>query len=122
MGFLVETLASFAHEGSLRQAPPHIQTEVRRAAFNWLGCAVGGSQRDATAVALRAVKAVSGPARASVLGSRERLDCSNAAFINCIASSVDASAGLPSWGSFRKPRAHANSPRISSPRTSDGAR
>lgn len=90
MGFLVETLANFALEASLRQAPPPIQNELRRAAFNWLGCAVGGSQRDATTVALRAVKAVSGAGRASVLGSRERLDCSNAAFINCIASSVDA--------------------------------
>jgi 2-methylcitrate dehydratase PrpD len=90
MGFLVETLASFALEATLRQAPPAIQNEVRRAAFNWIGCTVGGSQREATTIALRAVKAISGTGRASVLGSRDKLDCSNAAFINCIASSVDA--------------------------------
>ena len=90
MVFLVERLAHFAQTGSLRQAPSSIQDELRRAAFNWMGCALGGSQNDALAIALRAVAVISGPAQASVLGRAAKLDCSNAAFINCIASSVDA--------------------------------
>lgn len=90
MDFLVEGLARFALDGSLRKAPPAIRHEVRRAAFNWFGCALGGSRRDAVTMALKGVKAISGPPQASALGSPVMLDCSNAAFVNCIASSVDA--------------------------------
>ncbi|NDH51683.1 MAG: hypothetical protein EBY24_06785 [Betaproteobacteria bacterium] len=90
MVFLVDRLANFAQTGSLREAPSSIQDELRRAAFNWMGCAVGGSQNDAVAIALRAVEVISGPTQASVLGRAAKLDCSNTAFINCIASSVDA--------------------------------
>lgn len=90
MDYLVEKLASFALEGSVRQAPAPIRDEVRRAAFNWLGCAVGGSRREAVTIALKGVKAISGPPQACVLGNLAMLDCSNAAFVNCIASSVDA--------------------------------
>ena len=86
--FLVEKLANFALE--VPKAPAPVRHEVSRAAFNWMGCAVGGSRRDAVRIALKAVQAISGPPQACVLGSLAMLDCSNAAFVNCIASSVDA--------------------------------
>ena len=90
VNFLVENLAAFALEGTLRHVSAPIQHEVRRAAFNWVGCALGGSRREAVSMAQDGVKDISGPAQASVFGSRTMLDCSNAAFVNCLASSVDA--------------------------------
>jgi 2-methylcitrate dehydratase PrpD len=72
--------------------PEHLPAAVRREAcrtlLNWAGCAVGGSRQDASTIAVRALQPFSGPAQASLLGRRERMDILHAALVNGISSHV----------------------------------
>ena len=81
-------LARYAATASVDQIPPAVRKEATRTLLNWVGCAVGGSQQDAPAHAVAALKAFSGPAQASLFGRRERLDAMQAALVNGISSHV----------------------------------
>ena len=56
--------------------------------LNWVGCTLGGSRHETVGIAISAMAPFSGPAQASILGRKERLDILNAALINGISSHV----------------------------------
>ena len=68
--------------------PEQVRKEARRTLLNWVGCAVGGSRHETVDVAIAALAPFSGPAQATVLGRRERLDILHASLINGISSHV----------------------------------
>src|SRR5215510_4138964 len=51
-----------------------VRKEAARTLLNWVGCAVGGSRHEAVDMTLSALGPFSGPAQASLLGRKERLD------------------------------------------------
>lgn len=81
-------LARYAATAAIAQIPPAVRKEATRTLLNWAGCAVGGSQQDAPAHAVAALKPFSGPPQASLFGRKERLDAMQAALVNGISSHV----------------------------------
>jgi 2-methylcitrate dehydratase PrpD len=70
------------------ETTPAIRKEAARTLINWVACAVGGSHHEALVMALSALAPFSGPAQASVLGRKERLDVMHAALANGMSSHV----------------------------------
>jgi 2-methylcitrate dehydratase PrpD len=68
--------------------PSAVRVEACRTLLNWAGCAVGGSRHETVDITVRALAPFAGPAQASVLGRRERVDILHAALINGISSHV----------------------------------
>jgi 2-methylcitrate dehydratase PrpD len=87
---VTQRLASFVAATGGSRIPEPVRREATRAVFNWIGCAVGGSDRPAPSNALRAVERIAGRGASSIFGHGKSLDSANAAFVNCISSSVDA--------------------------------
>lgn len=81
-------LASYLVKARYEDLPPAVRKEGVRTLLNWVGVAVGGSQHETVARALRALGPFSGPEQASLLGRTERLDIMNAAFLNGVASHI----------------------------------
>jgi hypothetical protein len=65
-----------------------VRKEAARTLLNWVGCAVGGSRHETVDIAISAMAPFSGPAQASILGRKERLDILHTALINGISSHV----------------------------------
>jgi len=70
------------------ETTPAVRKEAARTLLNWVGCAVGGSRHEAVDMTLSALGPFSGPAQASVLGRKERLDVMHAALVNGMSSHV----------------------------------
>jgi 2-methylcitrate dehydratase PrpD len=87
---LLDELAAFAVDTDFASVPSKVLEEVERACLNWLACAVGGSESDATSIALRSVQRTSSLEQATVFGRDSSVDIINAAFLNCLSASVDA--------------------------------
>lgn len=85
---VTRALAEYLVRASYAELPNAVVTEAKRSCLNWLGVTVGGCRHEAVETALAAVTEFSGPARASVLGRRERLDILHTALINGISSHV----------------------------------
>jgi 2-methylcitrate dehydratase PrpD len=81
-------LARYVVSAQSADLPDGVRQEARRTLLNWVGCAVGGSRHETVEAALAALSPFSGPAQASVLGRRERLDILHAALMNGISSHV----------------------------------
>ena len=81
-------LARYATHASYTALPAHIQTEAARTFMNWMGCALGGSQEEAVAIAVDTVGEFGGGPQAAIIGHRQRTDIGNAAMVNCISSSI----------------------------------
>ena len=81
-------LAAYVVNAKADDVPPPVRAEACRTLLNWAGCAVGGSRQETVDVAVRALAPFSGPAQASLLGRRERMDVPHAALINGISSHV----------------------------------
>ncbi|HEX3746516.1 MAG TPA: MmgE/PrpD family protein [Bryobacteraceae bacterium] len=81
-------LAAWAVSARKEDVPAAIRHEALRTILNWTGCAVGGSRHDTVEIAMRAVRPFSGPAQATVVGRKERLDVLSAALLNGISSHV----------------------------------
>ncbi len=65
-----------------------VRHEVKRAFFNWLGCAVGGSKHGSIALAQAALLPVAGAPQSTIIGRRQRTDMLTASLLNCTSSSV----------------------------------
>ena len=83
-----QLLARFAVNSRPSDVPEAVAHEAKRAVLNWLGCSIAGSRTESVDCALAAVNDLSGPRLATVLGRSERLDISNAAFVNGVAADV----------------------------------
>jgi 2-methylcitrate dehydratase PrpD len=85
---VTRALARYVVGGRYADIPAPVRKEAQRTLLNWTGCAVGGSRHETLDVALAALAPFSGPAQASVLGRRDRLDVMHAALMNGISSHV----------------------------------
>jgi len=81
-------LARYVVSARPEDLPAAVQKEATRTLLNWVGCAVGGSRHETVDIAIRALSPFSGPAQATVLGRRERLDVMHAALMNGISSHI----------------------------------
>jgi 2-methylcitrate dehydratase PrpD len=85
---VTRTLAQYLVAGRFDDLPQSVRTEAARTLLNWVGSALGGSRHETMDIALAALAPFSGPAQASVLGRRERLDILHASLMNGISSHV----------------------------------
>jgi 2-methylcitrate dehydratase PrpD len=85
---VTRTLARYVLSLRYDDLPERVRQEARRTLLNWVGCAVGGSRHETLDIAIAALAPFSGPAQATVLGRRERLDILHAALMNGISSHV----------------------------------
>jgi 2-methylcitrate dehydratase PrpD len=85
---VTRTLAAYVVNAQPQDLPAPVRAEACRTLLNWAGCAVGGSRHETVDIAVRALGPLSGPAHASLLGRRERLDMLHAALVNGISSHV----------------------------------
>src|SRR5580698_4888041 len=81
-------LARFVVDSKAEDVPQLVNKEAARTLLNWAACAVGGSRNETVDIALSALMPFAGPAQATLLGRKERLDVLNAALINGIASHI----------------------------------
>ena len=81
-------LAAYVVQARPEDIPEPVWKEARRTLVNWAGCAVGGSRHETMDIAIGALAPFSGPAQASILGRRERLDALHASLMNGISSHV----------------------------------
>ena len=85
---VTRTLARHIVSAKPSDLPAPVRKEAARTLLNWVGCSVGGSRHETMGIAISALAAFSGPAQASILGRKERLDILHAALINGISSHV----------------------------------
>src|SRR5262245_16456276 len=85
---VTRTLARYLVSAKAADLPAAVRKEAARTLLNWVGCAVGGSGHETVGIAVSALAPFSGPAQASLLGRKERLDILNTALINGISSHV----------------------------------
>ncbi|KAI1316024.1 mmge/prpd family protein-like protein [Xylariaceae sp. FL0255] len=82
-------VASWVHSLQYSTLPENVINAAVRSFYNWVGCAIGGSQHEATEIAYTTLKPLFGPLTASLLGRRgQQADPQHAALINGIASHV----------------------------------
>ncbi len=81
-------LARYVVNAKAADVPAPVRKEATRTLLNWVGCAVGGSRHQTLDIAVAALAPFSGPAQATVLGRRERLDILHASLMNGISSHV----------------------------------
>src|SRR5271168_4743392 len=74
-------LAHYLVEAKYEDLPAPVRNEAQRTLLNWAGCAIGGSRHETVDIAISALTPFSGPAQASVLGRRERMDIMHAALM-----------------------------------------
>lgn len=85
---VTRALARYVVEALYADVPSAVRKEAQRTLLNWMGCAVGGSRHETLDAAIAALSPFSGPAQASVLGRRVRMDVLHAALMNGISSHV----------------------------------
>ena len=68
--------------------PSSVVSAALRSFYNWLGCALGGSNHPTTTTAIKALSPFFGKETSSILGGDAKADASHAALINGIASHV----------------------------------
>lgn len=85
---VTRALARYVVNARWADVPEPVRKEARRTLLNWMGCAVGGSRHETLDAAIGALAPFSGPAQASVLGRRERMDILHASLMNGISSHV----------------------------------
>ncbi|BBK44706.1 hypothetical protein STVA_47260 [Allostella vacuolata] len=81
-------LAQFVVQSRWEEVPEAARHEARRSLLNVVGTALGGSGDAASRRAAATLAPFSGPAEATVIGRRERVDCLTAAFLNALAGNV----------------------------------
>src|SRR5712692_5434023 len=81
-------LARYVVGAKREEVPAAVRKEATRTLLNWVGCAVGGSRHETLDIAIRALAPFSGPAQATVLGRKDRLDVLHTALMNGISSHI----------------------------------
>lgn len=77
-------LASFIVELSFDEIPNHIVEKTKDTVLDTLGCAIAGATSDATSAALALVDELGGKPESTIIGSKKKTSCANAAFVNGI--------------------------------------
>ena len=81
-------LAQYVVASKPEDVPHLVNKEAARTLLNWVGCAVGASRHESVEIAIGALAPFAGPAQATILGRKERMDVLNAALVNGIASHI----------------------------------
>ena len=81
-------LARYVVNARREDVPASVRKEGARTLLNWVGCAVGGSRHETVDHALAALSPFAGPAQATVLGRKERLDALSVSLLNGISSHI----------------------------------
>ena len=81
-------LARYVLATKLKDMPPEVRVEARRAFLNILGCMLGGSRHETVDAADAAFGLFAGPPKATLIGRGGNTDPLHAALVNCLASSV----------------------------------
>jgi 2-methylcitrate dehydratase PrpD len=81
-------LAHYVVASKPEDVPKLVNKEAARTLLNWVGCAVGASRHESVEIAIGALAPFAGPAQATLLGRKERMDVLNAALVNGIASHI----------------------------------
>jgi 2-methylcitrate dehydratase PrpD len=81
-------LARYIVSAKPEDLPASARSEGKRTLLNWIGCALGGSRHETVEAAVAALKPFFGPAHATLLGRKERLDVMHAAMLNGISSHI----------------------------------
>ena len=81
-------LADFVARSNWRDIPPEVRREGVRGLLNYVGCALGGCDDEAIALAVRVLAPTFGPPQAGIVGRSERCDVLNAAFLNAAGANV----------------------------------
>src|SRR4051794_40225607 len=79
---VTRTLARWIVSSRREDVPASVRKEAVRTFFNYIGCAVGGSHHETVDIAISALAPFSGPAQATILGRKERLDILHASLMN----------------------------------------
>lgn len=82
------TLAAWAHGLHYDALPESVVDAAVRSFYNWAGCAVGGAQHPAAAIARASLQPFAGFPTSTVLGCRGLADAQSAALFNGISSHV----------------------------------
>lgn len=85
---VTRTLARYVVESQPQQIPAVARREAVRSMLNWLACTIGGTVHEASVTARALADRFSGPRKATVLGTAQRLDVLHAAWVNGITSHV----------------------------------
>lgn len=85
---VTRALAKYVVSAKSADVPAAVRKEAARTVVNWMGAALGGCRHETMENAIAALSPFSGPAQASVLGRKERLDIMHAALMNGISSHV----------------------------------
>jgi 2-methylcitrate dehydratase PrpD len=83
-----EALGAFVATSSWADIAPDVRREAKRSLLNFFGCALGVAQASAIEAAVRVISPFSGPAQASLIGRRERMDILSASFINAVGGNL----------------------------------
>ncbi len=83
-----QRLASWAVSLRYDDLPAGVVQAAGRSFYNWMGCALAGSQHRTTTTALEAMRPFFGVGTSSLFGRGGQADASHAALINGIASHV----------------------------------
>jgi 2-methylcitrate dehydratase PrpD len=81
-------LARYVVAGKIEDVPAPVRKQAVRTLLNWVGCAAGGSQNEAVAIAVSALTPFFGAPQASLVGRKERMDIFHSSLINGISSHV----------------------------------
>ncbi|PMD64741.1 MmgE/PrpD family protein [Hyaloscypha bicolor E] len=82
-------IATWANELNYSDLPQDVIQSASRSFYNWVGCAIGGSDHPATTIAYNSLSPFFGPPQSSLLGRKgAKIDAQHAALINGIASHV----------------------------------
>ena len=81
-------LARYVVNARREDLPDSVRKEGARTLLNWVGCAAGGSRHETVTHAIAAMAPFAGPAQATILGRRDRMDVLNAALMNGISSHI----------------------------------
>ncbi len=87
-GYVGEQLGRFVAESQVEGVPPAVWHEGRRSLLNFYGCALGVANSPPVEMAVRALLPSAGGVRVAVIGRKERLDVSGAAFVNAIGGNL----------------------------------
>ncbi|KAE9374902.1 mmge/prpd family protein-like protein [Stipitochalara longipes BDJ] len=82
-------ISTWAYNLKYSDLPHDVIQSASRSFYNWVGCAIGGSNHPATTIAYNSLSPFFGSPQASLLGRKgARIDAQHAALINGIASHV----------------------------------
>ena len=101
---VTEVMASFAVETSFDDLPEDVIKECKRLILDTIGCALGGYTTDIGRITLSIARDLGGKSESTVVGSRNKTSCTNAAFVNAkMGNALDSDDVFYNFSHFASP-------------------